>query len=160
MGTRYFFFQLGVCVAAAIALAALVAARVSARRARREERARAAELLRLYLAHDLEAHEAFPSGWEELALVASDAKRAAAEKERQLADESARRSDLVTYLAHDLKTPLTSVIGYLSLLAEAPDIARYAALTLHGRGARQGVPARAPGERCLSTSRADQPHGT
>ncbi len=122
VGTRYFFFQLGVCVAAAIALAALVAARVSARRARREERARAAELLRLYLAHDLEAHEAFPSGWEELALVASDAKRAAAEKERQLADESARRSDLVTYLAHDLKTPLTSVIGYLSLLAEAPDM--------------------------------------
>ena len=135
VGTRYFFFQLGVCVAAAIALAALVAARVSARRARREERARAAELLRLYLAHDLEAHEAFPPGWEELALVASDTKRAAAEKERQLADESARRSDLVTYLAHDLKTPLTSVIGYLSLLAEASDMpetqrARYTGVAL------------------------------
>ena len=45
-----------------------------------------------------------------------------AERERQLADESARRSDLVTYLAHDLKTPLTSVIGYLSLLDEVPDM--------------------------------------
>ena len=33
-----------------------------------------------------------------------------------------RRIDLVTYLAHDLKTPLTSVIGYLSLLDEAPDM--------------------------------------
>lgn len=135
VGTRYFFFQLGVCVAAAIALAAVVAARLSARRARREERARAAELLRVYLAHDLEAHEAFPPGWEELALVASDAKRAAAEKERQLADESARRSDLVTYLAHDLKTPLTSVIGYLSLLDEVTDMpeaqrARYTGVAL------------------------------
>ena len=47
VGTRYFFFQLGVCVAAAIALAAVVAARLSARRARREERARAAALRRI-----------------------------------------------------------------------------------------------------------------
>ena len=30
-----------------------------------------------------------------------------------------RKNDLVVYLAHDLKTPLTSVIGYLSLLNEA-----------------------------------------
>ncbi|MDR1961481.1 MAG: HAMP domain-containing histidine kinase, partial [Gracilibacteraceae bacterium] len=33
-----------------------------------------------------------------------------------------RKNDLVTYLAHDIKTPLTSVIGYLSLLDEAPDM--------------------------------------
>ena len=122
VGTRHFFFQLGVCVAAAIAVAALVSARVSAHRARREERARAAALLRVFLAHDLEAHEAFPPGWEELALVASDAKRASADQARRLEDEAARRGDLVTYLAHDLKTPLTSVIGYLSLLDEVPDM--------------------------------------
>lgn len=121
-GTKYFFLQLGICGIVLLAVGCAVAAVLSARRARREERARAAELLRVFLAHDLEAHEAFPSGWEELALVAADAKRAAAERERQLADESARRSDLVTYLAHDLKTPLTSVIGYLSLLDEVPDM--------------------------------------
>ena len=28
------------------------------------------------------------------------------------------------YLAHDIKTPLTSVIGYLILLDEAPDMPR------------------------------------
>ena len=47
-------------------------------------------------------------------------------RERQVADalrdEARRRDDLVTYLAHDLKTPLASVVGYLSLLEEAPDL--------------------------------------
>ena len=121
-GIKYFFLQLGICGIVLLAVGCAVATVLSARRARLKERARAAELLRVFLAHDLEAHEAFPSGWEELALVAADAKRAAAERERQLADESARRSDLVTYLAHDLKTPLTSVIGYLSLLDEVTDM--------------------------------------
>lgn len=39
-----------------------------------------------------------------------------------LRDEARRKDDLVTYLAHDLKTPLASVVGYLSLLEEAPDL--------------------------------------
>lgn len=33
-----------------------------------------------------------------------------------------RKNDLIMYLAHDLKTPLTSVIGYLGLLREAPEL--------------------------------------
>lgn len=33
-----------------------------------------------------------------------------------------RKDELVMYLAHDLRTPLTSVIGYLNLLEEAPDM--------------------------------------
>lgn len=33
-----------------------------------------------------------------------------------------RKNDLIVYLAHDLKTPLTSVIGYLALLQEQPDL--------------------------------------
>ncbi|MBM6892047.1 sensor histidine kinase [Enorma massiliensis] len=37
-------------------------------------------------------------------------------------DEARRKDDLVTYLAHDLKTPLASVVGYLSLLEEAPNL--------------------------------------
>ena len=48
------------------------------------------------------------------------------ERQRQdaqaLRDEASRKDDLVTYLAHDLKTPLASVVGYLSLLNEAPDL--------------------------------------
>ncbi len=46
-----------------------------------------------------------------------------------------RKNDLVVYLAHDLKTPLTSVIGYLTLLRDEPEIspplrARYNAVAL------------------------------
>ena len=47
------------------------------------------------------------------------------EQKRQaqvIEDEMRRKDDLIAYLAHDLKTPLTSVIGYLSLLDEAPDM--------------------------------------
>ena len=42
--------------------------------------------------------------------------------QQALRDESHRKDDLVTYLAHDLRTPLASVVGYLSLLQEAPDL--------------------------------------
>lgn len=45
------------------------------------------------------------------------------EKQKKAAlDAEQRKNDLVVYLAHDIKTPLTSVIGYLSLLDEAPDM--------------------------------------
>jgi two-component system sensor histidine kinase VanS len=55
------------------------------------------------------------------------------EQEAKLAEQ--RKNDLVMYLAHDIKTPLTSVIGYLSLLDEAPDMpaeqkAKYVHITL------------------------------
>lgn len=51
----------------------------------------------------------------------------------QLAEQ--RKNDLVMYLAHDIRTPLTSVIGYLNLLEEAPDMpaeqkAKYIGITL------------------------------
>ncbi len=58
------------------------------------------------------------------------------EKQKKAALEAEqRKNDLVVYLAHDLKTPLTSIIGYLSLLDEAPDMppdqkAKYVGITL------------------------------
>lgn len=42
--------------------------------------------------------------------------------ETLLREEAQRKNDLITYLAHDLKTPLTSVIGYLTLLSDEPNL--------------------------------------
>lgn len=33
-----------------------------------------------------------------------------------------KKNEIIMYLAHDIRTPLTTVIGYLSLLHEAPDM--------------------------------------
>lgn len=58
------------------------------------------------------------------------------EKQKKAALEAEqRKNDLVVYLAHDIKTPLTSVIGYLSLLDEASEMppeqkAKYVGITL------------------------------
>nr|WP_312579901.1 HAMP domain-containing sensor histidine kinase [Sedimentibacter sp.] len=43
-------------------------------------------------------------------------------KTRESLESEQRKNDLVVYLAHDIKTPLTSVIGYMNLLDEVPDI--------------------------------------
>jgi two-component system sensor histidine kinase VanS len=62
-------------------------------------------------------------------------RRTIEEREREARSAEQRKNDVVMYLAHDIKTPLTSVIGYLSLLDEAPDIppdqrAKYMRITL------------------------------
>lgn len=46
----------------------------------------------------------------------------AQENERRAREADQRKNDLIVYLAHDLKTPLTSVIGYLTLLKDEPQI--------------------------------------
>lgn len=54
---------------------------------------------------------------------------------RAAKEAESRKSDLIMYLAHDLKTPLSSVIGYLQLLRDEPTLpeearTRYLATTL------------------------------
>jgi len=63
--------------------------------------------------------------------------KAISQKHQQLVQtEMQRKNDLITYLAHDLKTPLASVIGYLCLLDEASDMsadqkAKYVGIALN-----------------------------
>ena len=42
--------------------------------------------------------------------------------ERLAKENEQKKNDLIVYLAHDLKTPLTSIIGYLSLLDEEKNL--------------------------------------
>ena len=61
----------------------------------------------------------------ELAPVAEDLnaiERALKEREETARESEQRRGDLVAFLAHDLKTPLTSVLGYLNLLHDEPGL--------------------------------------
>ena len=76
-----------------------------------------------------------PKEYEDITQYLSDIKKQSQDNERLLLDEVNKKNDLVAYLAHDLKTPLTSVVGYLSLLEEAPDMpaeqkAKYAHIAL------------------------------
>ena len=65
----------------------------------------------------------------------SDLRRARDDAEQAVLAAEQRKNELVAYLAHDIRTPLTSIVGYLTLLAEAPDMpesqrARYAQVAL------------------------------
>ena len=77
----------------------------------------------------------FPPHYEAVSDYATTLKNQIIHNEEMLVAESARKNDLIAYLAHDLKTPLTSVIGYISLLKEAPDMpveqrAKYTSIAL------------------------------
>ena len=89
--------------------------------------------VRALLDEDAEIH--FPSEMAETerTLITIKSELRQRKLESRLAEQ--RKNDLVMYLAHDIRTPLTSVIGYLSLLDEVPDMpteqrAKYVHITL------------------------------
>lgn len=70
-----------------------------------------------------------------LELKLNECKNILDKRERDARQAEQRKNDLVVYLAHDIRTPLTSVIGYLELLKEAPDLpielrAKYVSITV------------------------------
>lgn len=78
------------------------------------------QLMRRYFVK--EDKKIFPKQYENIADYTVLLKEQFQNSEERLRAESVRKNELVAYLAHDLKTPLTSVIGYISLLKEAPDM--------------------------------------
>lgn len=76
-----------------------------------------------------------PDGMEDTAAQLNLAREQALRSARAAREAEQRKNDLIVYLAHDLKTPLTSVIGYLTLLRDEPQIslelrARYTNIAL------------------------------
>lgn len=45
-------------------------------------------------------------------------------QEQEAIESEKKKNDLVVFLAHDLKTPLTSIVAYLSILENKPDSRR------------------------------------
>lgn len=72
----------------------------------------------------------------EVATSLNTLKQTSLQNARAARESEQRKNDLIMYLAHDLKTPLASVIGYLQLLRDEPTLpeearTRYLATTLH-----------------------------
>ncbi len=63
-----------------------------------------------------------PQEYAETFTKISEVKMQIQQTKNKLTDENERKNNLIAYLAHDLKTPLTSVIGYLTLLNEEKEI--------------------------------------
>ena len=63
-----------------------------------------------------------PDELEEIQKRMNHLKRESEKNERLAKENEQRKEELIVYLAHDIKTPLTSMIGYLSLLDEINDM--------------------------------------
>ena len=91
-------------------------------RTRRKHAREVASFLQKYLLEEDPMPAELPPDDAEVFSKIADARLKMDREKTLLREESQRKNDLVTYLAHDLKTPLTSVIGYLTLLRDAPDM--------------------------------------
>lgn len=88
-----------------------------------------------YMDADADNRVVFPREYAEIAAQMAEIQAGMQRRDQILKEEVSRKNDLIVYLAHDLKTPLTSIVGYLSLLEEAPDMppdqkAKYVHITL------------------------------
>ena len=64
----------------------------------------------------------FPKSYSDIEIKLRDMRLDVIGSRQAAAIAESKKNDLVMYLAHDLKTPLTSVIGYLTLLEECPEL--------------------------------------
>ena len=92
----------------------LIAVAITKKKTTQAVASRAGKLVRNFFSEGEE--EPFPGEYMELSSCVSDVKKQIRHNEQALKDEASKKNDLIAYLAHDLKTPLTSVVGYLSLL--------------------------------------------
>lgn len=79
-------------------------------------------LIKQYISEEKSVTDIFPEEYVDIGAQISELKFQMRRNEQELRDETSKKNELLVYLAHDLKTPLTSVIGYLSLLDEVPDM--------------------------------------
>ena len=93
------------------------------------------KMLHDYILSEKDAADVFPENYGDIATQMSEIKTQMRSHEQIIKEETARKNDLILYLAHDLKTPLASVIGYLNLLRDERHISedlqeRYLSISL------------------------------
>ena len=93
------------------------------------------KMLHDYILSEKDAADIFEENYGDMATHMSVIKAQMRSHEQILKEETARKNDLILYLAHDLKTPLASVIGYLNLLRDERHISedlqeRYLSISL------------------------------
>ncbi len=65
-----------------------------------------------------------PSDLELLELELNKIRMSLVQSKEKAKEEENKKNDLILYMAHDLKTPLTSVIGYLNILKEEKNVSK------------------------------------
>ncbi|MDO4281903.1 MAG: HAMP domain-containing sensor histidine kinase [Peptococcaceae bacterium] len=80
------------------------------------------EMIGTCLATDADLKSIIPAKYRGISNLLTELQATTKQQQKRLQEETTRKNDMITYLAHDLKTPLTSVVGYLALLKDAPEL--------------------------------------
>ena len=77
----------------------------------------------------------FPEELKDVEVAIKDARYNLMQNEKTAREADRQKNEMLAFLAHDLRTPLTSIIGYLQLLKDTPDLtpeqsARYVNITV------------------------------
>lgn len=120
VGFKLFLSVCAIVVTAFLLLTAFLVSSITRRRTERKVIQDLHAMIPGYMTRQVNTADVFHDKYSEIAADVADIKSEMLRNEQILKDETAKKNDLITYLAHDLKTPLTSVIGYLSLLEEVP----------------------------------------
>ena len=120
---KYMGFTIMIVLTALISVLLVAVSHYYARRRVGETITQTGRCIHFYMTNDnADATEVFPAEYIELSAQMVQLKAFLQQQQQTLQEEARRKDDLITYLAHDLKTPLTSIIGYLSLLDEIPEM--------------------------------------
>lgn len=119
---KFFVMEVVLIIVPLICVIVLWIVDVKKKKVKRESARQIADYITRFIINAEPMPADIPGEYAEVFAKLSEIKYEENRREQELLSETQRRDDLVTYLAHDLKTPLTSVIGYLTLLKDEPEL--------------------------------------
>ncbi len=119
---KYYLLKVLLVIVPGIYIIIIAVSEFKRRKGRKESARQITDYITRFVLNDEPMPTDIPEEYGEVFAKLSEVKYAENKREQELMNETQRKDDLVTYLAHDLKTPLTSVIGYLTLLKDEKSI--------------------------------------